>query len=137
MPCFTLPPCQDHHTSHDWPGLLSKGQPWPLSEDPNAYLTLDLYQSLVAKIQDDQQTPVLQSEPLPHVQIYSKRAQAGVFPFWLAQSRMRSKPGKAYSDQPAQWLATWFLFTLNNSRDTSAMPLASLGSNSFTLADGC
>jgi len=93
---------------------------------------------LGGKIQDDQQRPILQSDTLATVfKLYSNGAQAGVFPFWLAQSQNEVEAWQAYSDQRAQWLATWVSLYLEQlPADTSAMPLPSLGSNSFTLADG-
>jgi multiple sugar transport system substrate-binding protein len=123
----------------DWAGLLSKGQPLVFAaEDPNAFLTLALYQSLGGKIEDDQHRPVLQPDTLATVlKLYSNGAQSGVFPFWLAQYQNDSQAWQAYSDQRAQWLVTWASAYLQQlPADTSAMPLPSLGSNSFTLADG-
>jgi ABC-type glycerol-3-phosphate transport system substrate-binding protein len=123
----------------DWAGVLSKGQPLSFTaEDPNAYLTLALYQSLGGKTEDAQQRPMLQADILAKVfKLYLDGAQAGVFPFWLAQYQTDTEAWQAYSDQRADWLVTWASRYLEQlPADTSAMPLPSLGSNSFTLADG-
>lgn len=123
----------------DWAGLLSKGQPLAFAaQDPNAYLTLALYQSLGGKVEDDQHRPMLQADTLASVfKLYSNGAQSGVFPFWLAQNPNDAAAWQAYSDQRAQWLVTWASAYLQQlPADTSAMPLPSLGSNDFTLADG-
>ena len=123
----------------DWAGVLSNGQPLAFAaEDPNAFLTLDLYQSLGGKIEDDQHRPLLQPDTLASVfKLYSTGAQSGVFPFWLAQYQNDTSAWQAYSDQRSQWLVTWASSYLAQlPADTSAMPLPSLGSNGFALADG-
>ena len=123
----------------NWADLISKGQPLAFSAgDQNAFLTLALYQSLGGKIEDSQQRPVLQPDTLATVfRLYSNGAQAGVFPIWLAQNQDDAAAWQVYSDQRAQWLVTWAsTYLARLPADTSAMPLPSLGSNGFTLADG-
>jgi multiple sugar transport system substrate-binding protein len=123
----------------DWPGLLALGQPLVFpAEDPNASLTLNLYQSAGAQVEDSQHRPILDSEVLGKVlKLYADGAQSGVFPYWLAQYQTDAQAWQAYHDQRAQWLITWSSRYLTElPADTSAMPIPTLGNEPFTLANG-
>jgi maltose-binding protein MalE len=121
----------------EWAGILRQGQPVALpAADPQALLTLDLYQALGGTVADAQGRPVLQPEILAQVlKLYSDGNKQGVFPAWLAQYQTDGQAWQAYHEQSAQWLVTWSSHYLADlPPDSTAMGLPSLGTEHVSLA---
>jgi multiple sugar transport system substrate-binding protein len=121
----------------EWAGILRQGQPVALpAADPQALLTLDLYQALGGTVADAQGRPVLQPEILAQVlKLYSDASKQGVFPAWLAQYQTDGQAWQAYHEQSAQWLVTWSSHYLAElPADSTAMQLPSLGTEHVSLA---
>jgi len=121
----------------EWAGVLRQGQPVAMpAADPQALLTLDLYQALGGTVADSQGRPVLQPEILAQVlKLYSDGNKQGVFPAWLAQYQTDGQAWQAYHEQSAQWLVTWSSHYLAElPADSTAMGLPSLGTNHVSLA---
>jgi len=121
----------------EWAGILRQGQPVAIpAADPQALLTLDLYQALGGTVADAQGRPVLQPEILAQVlKLFSDGSKQGVFPAWLAEYQTDGQAWQAYHEQSAQWLVTWSSHYLAElPADSTAMGLPSLGTNHLSLA---
>ena len=121
----------------EWAGVLRQGQPVAMpAADPQALLTLDLYQALGGAVADAQGRPVLQPEILAQVlKLYSDGNKQGVFPGWLAQYQTDGQAWQAYHEQSAQWLVTWSSHYLADlPADSAAIGLPSLGTEHVSLA---
>jgi hypothetical protein len=121
----------------EWAGILRQSQPVAMpAADPQALLTLDLYQALGGTVADSQGRPVLQPDILAQVlKLYADGSKAGVFPAWLAQYQTDGQAWQAYHEQSAQWLVTWSSHYLADlPADSTAMGLPSLGTTHLSLA---
>ncbi len=121
----------------EWAGVLRQGQPVAIpAGDPQALVTLNLYQALGGTVADAQGRPVLQPEILAQVlKLYSEGNQQGIFPAWLAQYQTDGQAWQAYHEQSAQWLVTWSSrYLADTPEDSSALPLPSLGTRHVSLA---
>ncbi len=126
-------------TPGTWPSVLSLGRPviFPAA-DPQSLLTLALYQSLGGPVQNDKRHPTLSADTLAKVlQLYASGAQSGCFPYWLAQYGTDQDAWQAYGEQRANFLVTWSSKYLSElPADSSAIPLPSLGEDSYALTTG-
>ncbi len=96
-------------TPTDWPSVISLGRPviFPAA-DTQSLVTLALYQSLGGTVQNDKRHPALEVDPLTKVlQLYASGAQAGCFPYWLAQYASDKDAWQAYGEQRANFMVTW------------------------------
>lgn len=132
-------PAQAPGLTSEWPAILR--QPVPLSfpaADPNALLTLALYQSAGGPVVDTQRRPTLSSDALAQVlELYRDGSKAGVMPGWLTQLESDAQAWEAYQDGRSQMVVTWISrYLADLPADTMALPLPSLGEQPFTLASG-
>lgn len=123
----------------NWEELLDVGKPllFPLA-DPQAVVTLAMYQSAGGSIRDTQNRPVLDAAVLAQVlTVFQKGTQKGVFPVWLAEYATDGQAWQGYQERRADWMITWSARYLGELPvDTAAMPFPSLGEDAFTLASG-
>ena len=123
----------------NWEELLDVGKPllFPLA-DPQAVVTLAMYQSAGGSIRDTQNRPVLDAAVLAQVlAVYQKGTQKGVFPVWLAEYVTDGQAWQGYQERRADWMITWSARYLGELPvDTAAVPFPSLGEDAFTLASG-
>lgn len=132
-------PAAINSAPRNWEELLEEGKPllFPLA-DPQAIVTLALYQSAGGSIRDTQNRPILDPAVLAQIlSIYQKGAQKGVFPAWLAEYATDGQAWQGYQERRADWMITWSARYLGELPvDTAAVPLPSLGEDAFTLASG-
>ena len=123
----------------DWETIDSIQQPiiFPAA-DPEGSFTITMYQSLGGAIQDTQLHPTMDAELLETVfHLYENGARSGVFPTWITQYQNDSQAWQSYLDQNGNAVITWSSRYLSElPADSSAVPIPSLGSESYTLADG-
>jgi len=123
----------------DWDALVSQASPvvFPAA-DPEALLTLSLYQSLGGPVQDSQGRPVLSADPLSQVlQDFKRGVDQGVFPHWLAPYENTVETWQAYREQRSDLLITWVSTYLAELPADSAMqPLPARGEVSPSLVTG-
>lgn len=126
-------------TPTSWTAILERGQPliFPAG-DPQALITLALYQSVGGKVEDQQSRPTLQADTLSQIlTLYSNGAHQGIFPAWLTEYQTDGQAWQAYRENRGNWLITWssrFLSELPV--DTTAIPLPALDSDSPSLTSG-
>lgn len=113
-------------TPTSWDAILERGQPliFPAG-DPQALITLALYQSVGGKVEDPQSRPTLQADTLSQIlTLYSNGARQGIFPAWLTEYQTDGQTWQAYRENRGNWLITWssrFLSELP--ADTTAIPV--------------
>jgi len=123
----------------DWDSLLTQASPVAFpAADPEALLTLSLYQSLGGPVQDSQGRPVLSADPLSQVlKDFKRGVDLGVFPYWLTPYETAGETWQAYREQRSDLLITWVSTYLAELPPDSAMqPLPSPGEASPSLATG-
>lgn len=125
----------------DWNGLIQLHENGALSfpaSDPQSTLTLALYESTGAPIEDSQQRPTLNADAFASVlKIYASGAKEGVFPYWLTQYSTDAQAWQVFQDKRVNWVVTWtsrYLSVLPP--DGAILPLFSLSKTPFTLATG-
>jgi multiple sugar transport system substrate-binding protein len=132
-------PSQFSSIPKDWETLQNLHQPvlFPAA-DTEGLLTLTLYKSLGAPIQDTQLRPTLDVEQLELVfKLYEDGARNGVFTPSITQYQTESQVWQAYTEQSANAVITWSSRYLNElPADSSAVPLPVLGNEMYTVADG-
>ena len=106
--------------------------------NPEALFTISLYQSLGGAIQDTQLHPTLDAETLETVfHLYENGARSGVFPTWITQYQNDAQAWQSYLDQNGNAVVTWSSRYLGElPADSSAVPIPTLGTESYTVADG-
>ena len=123
----------------DWETIDSLQQPviFPAA-DPEGLFTITMYQSLGGTIQDTQLHPTMEPDLLETVfHLYENGARSGVFPNWITQYQNDSQAWQSYFDQNGNAVVTWSSRYLSElPADSSAVPLPSLGSESYNVADG-
>ena len=123
----------------DWAGIIKASLPLAFpAADSQSLTTLLLYLSAGGQIKDSQGRPILQAEPLARVlKQYSAGQQTGVFPTWLAQYQTDGQAWQAYREQRTHLLITWSSrYLADLPADTVAVPIPTMGGQSFTLATG-
>jgi ABC-type glycerol-3-phosphate transport system substrate-binding protein len=123
----------------DWDSLLTQASPlaFPVS-DPEALLTLSLYQSLDGPLQDGQGRPVISADPLSQVlQDFERGVDRGVFPSWLTPYETGAQTWQAFDEQRSDLLITWVsAYLAERPPDGAVQPLPGLGEASPNLATG-
>lgn len=122
----------------DWQSILNTNQPLILpAGDPQALLTLELYQAAGGLTQDPDGRPTIDVAALTSVlQLYQRGAQLSTFPFWLGDFTTDSLAWQAYREQRANWVVTWASFYLTGlPADTNIAPLPAF-TGPVSAADG-
>ncbi len=123
----------------DWDALLRLTGPMVFAAaDPQAVLTLALYQGAGGAIQDAQGRPALDAEILAKVlKIYQQGSSQGLFPQWIGTIENQDQAWQAYREERAHLAAAWISDYLgDNPPDTAVQPLPAAGDTSVTLARG-
>jgi multiple sugar transport system substrate-binding protein len=130
----------------DPPKVLSDTQTivGPLSfpaSDPQALLTLTLYQAAGGAVQDEQGRPALDPDILAQVlSFYQKANQTGLAPAWLTQYETDDQSWSAFIEGKANLAITWTSRYLamngNQVKDMAAATLPTLDGSSYTQATG-
>jgi multiple sugar transport system substrate-binding protein len=122
-----------------WTEIVESGKPllFPAA-DPQASMTLALYQSAGGSISDSQNRPALDPDVLTDVlSIYQQGSQTGAFPVWLSEYQTDGQAWDGFSDRRADWMVTWSTRYLSMlMEDTSAVLLPSLEDEAYTVASG-
>jgi ABC-type glycerol-3-phosphate transport system substrate-binding protein len=123
-----------------WSTLLESGQPILFAaSDPQASVTLALYQSLGEPWIENNGHPTVQPDTLTKVlELYASGGGNGTFPSWLSVYQSNNQAWQAYqqgkSDRVIAWFSTGFADEENGNLEMLLLP--SLGQISATLADG-
>ncbi len=108
--------------------------------DPQALITLALYESEGGQITDAQDRPMLNPDALGNVlKILDTGVKSGMFPPWLATYNTDAQAWQAYKDKQAAWVVTWASqYLAEMPPDTSLIPFLPVNenSNAITLATG-
>jgi multiple sugar transport system substrate-binding protein len=122
-----------------WGDILTENRTllFPAS-DPQAPFIINLYMSAGGPIMNDDDKPILDEQILTRVlDFFDAGVSNGNFPYWLSQYDNQEKAWQAYQGKRSDWLVTWSSYYLANLPvDTIAMPLPSLGTEPYTLANG-
>jgi multiple sugar transport system substrate-binding protein len=123
----------------DWATLMQ--QPGALAfpaADPQALLTLALYQSAGGQVEDAQRRPMIAVNALTTVlKLYESGVKSSKLPPWLAQSESDGQAWQSYREQQAVWVVTWASrYLADLPADTALLPMLPMGNTSFTLATG-
>lgn len=108
----------------------------PLDDD-QALLTLALYLSAGAAVQNAEGRPALDEEKLTQVfSVYSSGIARGSFPIWLTQMQTTGQAWQAFLDEQGSQVITWSSnYLADMPPDASAAALPSLG-EPYALATG-
>ena len=132
-------PAYISNVPNNWSEIVETGKPllFPVA-DPQASLTLALYQSANGNISDLQNRPDLDPDVLTDVlSIYQQGSLSGAFPVWLSEYQTDGQAWGGYTERRADWMVTWSKRYLSNPlADTSAVLLPSLGDEALTVARG-
>jgi len=134
-------PSQNPKPPGDWNGLILLHQNGVLAfpaADPQSLLTLALYESTGAPVEDTQQRPTLNADALTSVlKIYASGAKEGAFPYWLTQYSTDAQSWQAFQDKRSNWVVTWTSRYLSElPPDGAVLPLFPVAKSSLTLATG-
>jgi ABC-type glycerol-3-phosphate transport system substrate-binding protein len=123
----------------DWDSVLTiqKALAFPAS-DPQALVTLALYQSLEGELVDPSGELIIGEESLLEVLTYYQQAQAAnVMPYWLTQFETDQQSWQSYQDRQSTLAVTWSSTLLSSdSPNTALAALPTKDSKPFTYADG-
>ncbi len=123
----------------DWDSVLAiqKALAFPAS-DPQALVTLALYQSLEGDLIDPSGDLVIREESLLEVLTYYQQAQAAnVMPYWLTQFETDQQAWQSYQERQSTLAVTWSsTFLSSDSPNTALSALPTKDSKPFTYADG-
>ena len=126
-------------TPPDWDSVLTiqKALAFPAS-DPQALVTLALYQSLEGELVDPSGELIIGEESLLEVLTYYQQAQAAnVMPYWLTQFETDQQSWQSYQDRQSTLAVTWSSTLLSSdSPNTALAALPTKDSKPFTYADG-
>jgi multiple sugar transport system substrate-binding protein len=123
----------------DWNSVLRQYTPLAFpAVDPQAMVTLALYESVGGPVVDSQGRPTLSADALAQVlSLYNSGSKNGIFPAWLTEYDTDGQAWEAYREDRAQMVVTWISHYLSGApADTSALPLPPLGKTSLTLSTG-
>jgi multiple sugar transport system substrate-binding protein len=134
---FIYQPVEGKEPPRTWGRLLEYPGTWGFAAaDPDALLTLALYQGLGGKIQDVQGRPALEGEVLSDVlAFYINALQAGQVSDRLAQFETQEQVWKAYQEGQFPMAVTWASPALTAQR-AALIPLPTQGGTAYTLATG-
>jgi len=123
-----------------WSSLLETNQPILFSPtDPQAALTLALYQSLGEPWIENNGRPTLQPDTLTKVlELYASGSTNGTFPTWLTTYQTDDSIWQAYQQGKGDRVITWLSNGLGEEEASNLeiLLIPSLGQASATLADG-
>jgi ABC-type glycerol-3-phosphate transport system substrate-binding protein len=123
----------------DWDSVLAvqKALAFPAS-DPQALVTLALYQSLEGELVDPSGDLIIGNESLLEVLTYYQQAQAAnVMPYWLTQFETDQQAWQSYQERQSTLAITWSsTFLGSDSPNTALAALPTKDSKPFTYADG-
>jgi len=123
----------------DWDSVLAtpKALAFPAS-DPQALVTLALYQSLEGELVDPSGDLIIGEESLLEVLTYYQQAQAAnVMPYWLTQFETDQQAWQSYQERQSTLAVTWSSTLLgSDSPNTALAALPTKDSKPFTYADG-
>jgi ABC-type glycerol-3-phosphate transport system substrate-binding protein len=123
-----------------WPTLLETNQTILFAAaDPQASVTLALYQSLGEPWIENNGHPTLQPDTLTKVlELYASGSANGTFPNWLATYQTDAQAWQAYQQGKGDRVITWLSNGINDEMagNLEMLLIPSLGQNSATLADG-
>ena len=123
----------------DWNAAIKSAVPMVFAAaDPQALLTLALYQAAGGPILDDQGRPTLDARILAEVlTFYQAAAKSGVLPEWVAQVQNEDQVWESLKQKRSDLAATWASRYLTESiTDTALAPLPTQNGTPFTLATG-
>jgi len=108
--------------------------------DPQALITLALYESEGGQITDAQRRPMLNADTLGNaLKIFEAGVKNGMFPPWLTTYDTDAQAWQAFKDKRAAWVVTWVSqYLAELPADTSMIPFLPVNenSNAMTLATG-
>jgi len=123
----------------DWDSVLAvqKALAFPAS-DPQALVTLALYQSLEGDLVDPNGDLIIGEESLLEVLTYYQQAQAAnVMPYWLTQFETDQQAWQSYKERQSTLAVTWSSTLLgSDSPNTTLAAVPTKDSKPFTFADG-
>ncbi len=125
----------------DWASLLKTNGPliFPAA-DPQALLTLALYQSAGGAVQDEQGRPIFDVKILSQVlTLYKDAGQTSLMPYILTQYETDNQVWSAYQSEQALMVITWVSHYIDNGNpptNTRAGLLPTSDGTPFTLATG-
>lgn len=92
-----------------WPAALEMNAPMAFAAaDPDAMVTLALYQAAGGSVQDEQGRPVLEVEPLEEVlTFYQQGSQSGLLPFWLTQFQNTDQVWESFLESQVDQAVVW------------------------------
>jgi multiple sugar transport system substrate-binding protein len=123
----------------DWTTTLTLETPIAFSaSDPQALLTLGMYQSIGGALLDEQGRPTLEIAPLTSVlDFYHQAEQNGVMPFWITQYETEDQAWEAFVSGETDLVITWSSHYLSNMlADTAMAPVPTENGEPYTLANG-
>jgi multiple sugar transport system substrate-binding protein len=130
---------QTQHPSRDLNELLNSEGPLAFpAADPQALVTLALYQAAGGPIKDEQGLPTLDSATLQGVLRFYQQAEAGgLTPFWLTQFQTDEQAWESFSSGAAKQVITWASrYRAARPEGASAAPIPTPNGVDFTLATG-
>jgi multiple sugar transport system substrate-binding protein len=132
-------PSTNSPSPSDWSKALESTGPLAFAAaDPQALLTLTLYQSAGGPVQDDQGRPILDAKVLAEVlKFYQDGVKSGLLPEWVAQIQTDDQVWESLKQRRANQAATWASHYLTEPMtDTAQAPLPTQSGTAFTLATG-
>jgi multiple sugar transport system substrate-binding protein len=136
---FMYRPANTSDIPDTWQSVIALNQPvlFPAS-DPQALVTMTLYQSVGGLVQDQDGHPTIQAEPLQQVlESYAEGSHSGVFPSWITQYQDDDQTWQAYQEERVDYLITWSSqFLTKGPVSSSAGQLPSMTDVPYTSADG-
>jgi ABC-type glycerol-3-phosphate transport system substrate-binding protein len=120
-----------------WTDVLSHGEPLAFAAaDPQASVTLDLYQSAGGELEDGQGRPALDAGALVQVlELYESGARGGTFPAWLTQYQTDAQAWQAFREARTSAVINWASRYLDElPADTALTALPGLGESPKGMA---
>jgi len=106
--------------------------------DPQAQLTLALYQAAGGLVLDEDSRPILQNPELANVlTFYHEAALSELAPVWITQFQTDEQAWDAFVEGQAEMVVTWASRYLEELQaDYAAVPLPTLDGSRYTLSTG-
>jgi multiple sugar transport system substrate-binding protein len=123
----------------DWASMLALEHPLAFAaSDPQALVTLGLYQSANGALVDEQGRPTLEGDPLIRVlDFYQQAEQNGVLPYWITQYQTDEQAWQAFVSGETDMVITWMSRYLSSMQaDTAIAPMPTETGEPYTLANG-
>ncbi len=106
--------------------------------DPQALVSLALYQAAGGEVLDSEGRPILQEGPLTQLlTAYRDGAQSELMPLWLTQLQSDDQAWDAFQKNQSDMVITWASnYLADRQEGVSVAPMPTLDGNDFTLATG-